>query len=160
MSWFSRLCALGCLLVITACGFEPVNRPEGTAQQLRNAVLVTEPAERDGFLLVRRLEERLGRSNAPRYRLSYNLNIETVGLGIDSVGNTNRFNLRGTASYVLSDIATRDPVASGTVNSFTGYAATDSTVATLASERDARERLMLILADQITARLLATGVPE
>jgi LPS-assembly lipoprotein len=45
-------------------------------------------------------------------------------------------------------------VTSGSVDNFTGYSATGTTVATLAAERDAQERLMTILADQIVTRLL------
>ena len=48
-------------------------------------------------------------------------------------------------------------MASGSETNFTGYSATGSTVETLAGERDAFERLMRILADQIAARLLATA---
>ena len=44
---------------------------------------------------------------------------------------------------------------SGTVQSFTSYSATGSTIATLAAQRDARARLMQILADQIAQRLAA-----
>ena len=45
--------------------------------------------------------------------------------------------------------------AKGEVENFTAYSTTGSTVETLAAERDARERLMMILASQITARLYA-----
>ena len=48
-------------------------------------------------------------------------------------------------------------VASGSETNFTGYSATSSTVETLAGERDAYKRLMRILADQISARLLASA---
>ena len=157
--WLSRRFLAFCVcLTLAACGFEPVNAPGGTGATLKNAVLVDEPTNRDAFLLVRRLEERFGRSDVPSYRLSYNLSISVTGLGIDSVGNTNRFNVLGTAGYVLADATTGEAVTSGTVNSFTAYSTTDSTVSTLASERDARERLMVILADQIIARVLAVDL--
>jgi len=64
----------------------------------------------------------------------------------------------GVAGYALSD-TTGTVLTSGTVNSFTGYSATGNTTVSLASERDARERLMIILGDQITARLLAAPLP-
>jgi LPS-assembly lipoprotein len=44
-------------------------------------------------------------------------------------------------------------VISGSVDNFTSYSATGTTVATLAAERDAQERLMIQLADQIFVRL-------
>ena len=49
----------------------------------------------------------------------------------------------------------RKVLLSGNVDSFTGYSATGTTVATRAAERDAYERLMTILADQIVTRLEA-----
>ena len=48
-------------------------------------------------------------------------------------------------------------VTSGTVDSFTGYSATGSTVATRAARADAEERLTTILADQIVTRLIAAA---
>jgi LPS-assembly lipoprotein len=52
-------------------------------------------------------------------------------------------------------------VRQGRVSDFTGFSATGSTVATLAAERDATARLMVILADQIVDRLVisASGLP-
>lgn len=145
---------------LSACGFRPVYGPGGTGSRLQNRVLVSEPNDRNTFLLVRRIEGRLGRSTDPAYALSVNLQMQVEGVGIDPEGTTNRFNLIGAAGYVLTDMTTGRPLTSGTVNSFTGYFAAGSTVETLASERDARERLMVILADQIVARLLSASLPE
>ena len=60
---------------------------------------------------------------------------------------------------MLTDTASGAQLGSGVVNSFTGYSATASTVVTLAAQRDAEERLMVILADQVVARLLSTPLP-
>lgn len=146
-------------VALTACGFTPVYGPGGTGTKLQNQVLVAAPENRSGFLLVRRIEERLGRASAPLYTLSLSLQTRQEGLGIDADGNTNRFNLIGVAGYALADQSGTD-LASGTVNSFTGFSATGNTAVTLAAERDAHERLMTILADQITARLLAAPLPS
>lgn len=154
MSLFDRRVLLMLPLALAACGFTPVYAPGGTGQSLQNAVLVKAPSDRSEFLLVQRLEERLGRATAPRFDLAVTLSTQTDSLGIDSAGNADRLSIIGTATYSLTDSATAAPVAEGSVNSFTGYSASDSTVATLAAERDAQERLMIILADQIIARLL------
>jgi LPS-assembly lipoprotein len=42
------------------------------------------------------------------------------------------------------------------VESFTAFSAAGSPVATQAAERDAEQRLMTILADQLVTRLIAT----
>ncbi len=156
---FSRRILLAGLAGLPACGFSPAYGPGATGSELRNSVLVTEPTTSETFLLVQRLEERLGAPTLPRYDLSVNLTTTTAGLGIDPEGDTLRFNTIGTAGYVLVDRQTGAQLASGTVNSFTGFSASDSTVATLASQRDSVERLMVIIADQIVARLVSVDLP-
>ena len=72
-----------------------------------------------------------------------------------SQGNPN--SIIGAAGYSLTRKSDGVVVASGSETNFTGYSATGSTVETLAGERDAYKRLMRILADQISARLLASA---
>ena len=155
MSSCNRRTFLMAPLALAACGFQPVYGPGGTGTKLQNKVQVSAPSDQRTYLLGRRIEERLGRATAPQYFLSLTLSTGVVGLGIDPAGNTNRYNLVGTAGYVLTDAASGTQVTSGTVNSFTGYFASGSTVETLAAERDARERLMVVIGDQIVSRLLA-----
>ncbi len=150
--WCSRRLVL-CAPLLAACGFTPVYGPNGNASALQNRVLVQEPTTRAGYLLVQHLETQLGRPDAPAYHLSLELSQNSEGLAIDAEGNINRYNLIGEVAYILRDAATNAQIASGTVRGFTGYSATGSTVETLASEKDAQERLMVILSDQITMRL-------
>jgi len=145
-------------MALAACGFAPVYGPGATGSKLQDNVRVAAPEDRNSFLLVRRIEERLGRAATPTYTLSLSLETREEGLGIDPDGNIDRFNLIGVAGYALSD-STGNVLTSGTVNSFTGYSATGTTTVSLAAERDARERLMVILGDQITARLLSATLP-
>ena len=158
MSLFSRRALLGLPLVLAACGFTPVYGTGGAGNSLQNSVEVAELTTVDGYLVVRRLEERLGRARTPTYRLSLTLTTEREGLAVNSENNTNRFNIIGEAEYVLVEQATGRVVTSGEVDNFTGSSATGTTVATLASERDARERLMVLLADQIVVRLLSADL--
>ncbi|MBD3665668.1 LPS assembly lipoprotein LptE [Sulfitobacter aestuariivivens] len=155
---WSRRTALLAPLALAACGFQPVYGPGGSGAALRNRVLVDAPEDRESFLLVRELEERLGRAAVPAYGLSLTIATTQEGLAIDPEGNTRRFNLLGAVDYALSDLATGQVVTSGRVENFTGYSATGTTVATLAAEEDAQERLMNILADQIVTRLITTGI--
>ena len=46
-------------------------------------------------------------------------------------------------------------LATGQVDNFTSYSASGTTVATLAAQRDAEARLMVILADQVINKLTA-----
>ncbi|MEH6644498.1 LPS assembly lipoprotein LptE [Sulfitobacter sp.] len=160
MSLYNRRTLLALPLALAACGFTPVYGPDGAGTKLRGQVLVQEPSTQAGYLLTRHLEARLGRSGAePRYALDLAIATEEDGLAINSAGDTTRFNLIGEVVYALRDILTGTIVSSGTVENFTAYSATGTTVATLAAERDAVERLMVILGDQITARLYAVDLP-
>ncbi len=155
---WSRRTALLAPLALAACGFQPVYGTGGTGNALRNRVLVQAPDDRDSYLLVRELEERLGRAQTPAYELSLEIAKIEEDLAIDPAGDTRRFQLLGAAKYALTDTTTGRIVASGTVENFVGYSATGSTVATLAAEQDAQERLMTILADQVVNRLYAADI--
>jgi LPS-assembly lipoprotein len=159
MSLLDRRTLLLAPLALAACGFQPVYGPGGSGTALQNHVLVDEPDDRDSYLLTREIEERLGRANPARFGLALNIATTEEGLAIDLAGNTTRYNLLGAVDYALRDLTTGQIVTSGTVENFTGYSATGSTVATLASAQDAQERLMSILADQILARLYTTQIP-
>ncbi|MEM8655393.1 MAG: LPS assembly lipoprotein LptE [Pseudomonadota bacterium] len=152
------LVALALILTVAACGFEPVYGPGGAGTQLQNRVLVDKPIDREGFLLVRQLEERLGRAGDPAYRLSLELAVGEEARAIDPDGDIRRFHVIGEALYSLSDTSSGAIVRSGAVDNFVGYSATGTTVATLAAKRDATERLMTILADEIVLQLQASDL--
>lgn len=149
----ARICALVLTLALAGCGFQPVYGPGGAGTALQNRVLVDPPRDREGFLLVRQLEERLGRAGDAAYRLGVEMTLTQEDRAIDPDGDIRRFHVIGTATYTLTDSGTGAVVRSDTVNSFVGYSATGTTVATLAAQRDAQERLMTILADQIVVQL-------
>ena len=158
MSWSRRsLLCLPLLAAVAACGFTPVYGPGAQGRGLLNSIEVQEQTSREGFLLVRQLEERLGRATEPQYRLTLDLTTSEAGLAVDPAGDIERFHVVGGLNYALISDATGTEVLSGHVNDFTGYSSSGSPVATLASRRDAYERLMVILADQVTARLIATA---
>lgn len=144
-------------LALVACGFTPAYGPGGPAQGIQSSIRVADPSDKNAFDLVERLEERLGRPNASRFDLTYTIKTTATGVGITPDNAITRYNLNGTIDWVLTNRATNARVTGGQVHSFTSYSATGSTVAGLAAQEDAARRLMRILADQITARLLATS---
>ncbi|MGB5863864.1 MAG: LPS assembly lipoprotein LptE [Sulfitobacter sp.] len=159
MSLFNRRALLSLPLVLCACGFTPVFAPGGAGAQLRGQVLVQEPSDQASFLLTRHMETRLGRSGgAARYALDLAVSTGQAGLAINPAGEITRFNLIGNARFALRDTTSGNVITSGTVDNFTAYSATGTTVAALAAEEDALERLMVILGDQITARLFSTDL--
>ena len=145
-------------LALAACGFSPVYGPGGNGQILQNRVLVDPPGTQDSYLLVRELEERLGRANDPAFGLTMNMHISVARLAIDREGDTGRFNRIGVVDYSLRDLATGQIVTSGKVENFVGYSGTGTTVETLAGELDAQKRLMNVMADQIVTRLYAADL--
>ena len=125
---------------------------------MQNRVLVDQPNDRSGYLLVQQLETRLGRAGDPAFRLAVDLNVREESLTRGPDGDIRRFHLIGNATYSLSDSATGAVVVTDKLDTFVAYSATGTTVATLAARRDAQQRLMIILADQIVLRLQASDL--
>jgi len=155
MSSFSRRYVLGAAIALSGCGFTPAYGPAGGAQKLQGTVLVDAPTDRDTYLMTQSLEERLGRSQNAAYGLSYALTLNEERMAVTGNNITTRFNVVGKATYALRDLASGAVLTNGIVDSFTGYSADSTTVATLSAKGDARARVISILADQITNRLIA-----
>lgn len=157
MSWSDRrIFLLTGLAALAGCGFAPAYAPGGAGSALRGAVALADPKDRDGFDFFARLEDRLGRATAPRFRLDWSVQADPVGAGITPTGAITRYTLKGQARFALTAEGGAT-VSSGTVESFTSWSTSGSTVATLTAEQDARRRLMVILADQVVARLIAAA---
>jgi LPS-assembly lipoprotein len=152
-----RLFGLTALGALAACGFTPVYGPGGGGTALQNKILVDEPGTREAYLVTREFEQRLGRASDAQYGLSLDITVREEAIAISSDNVTTRYNLIGELTYALRDLGTQQVVNTGKVNSFTGYSASGTSVATQAAERDARARLMQILTDQMITRLVATA---
>ena len=145
-------------LALAGCGFEPVNGVSSKSQMLRNTVLVQAPTNRVEFELVRNLEVQLGQATSKFYDLRYKLNVDEDIIIVSAAQEINRFSLVGVLEYSLVDSG-GVVLLSNTAKSFTGYSATGSTVATQRSKRDAYDRLMMILAKQVSNLLLTSDRP-
>lgn len=167
MSLYSRRWVLIAGLALAGCGFTPVYGPSGVAAGLKGSVAVETPTNKDDFDLVKQLELRLGVADVAKYRLSYSLSVSRDGVGVTPAQEIIRYNLVGKVNFSLLD-QNGVTVTSGSVNNFTSYSvdpvnvtsdppSTNSTMSTLAARRDARTRLMVILADQIVTRLAVTA---
>lgn len=154
--WLSKLLLI-CAMALAACGFTPAYAPGGGGAALQNAVLAAEPRDKAAFDLVERLEERLGPSDRPLYGLAYKITQTPYGVGLTTDNAITRYNLTGVVEWELTDVMTGERLTGGKSENFTSYSATGSTVAGLAAQEDASQRLMRILADQIVTQLLATS---
>lgn len=146
-------------LPLAGCGFRPAFAPGGPAADLFDHVAVDPPTDKNGFDLVERLEERLGRTRAPAFLLGYRIDTKVTPLAITSSNAITRYNIAGSVSYTLRDTADR-MVAEGKVTNFTAYSASGTPVSTAAAEADAYKRLMTVLADAIVTRLIAARAAQ
>ena len=147
-----RSFCIGAPLVLGACGFAPLHN--GAAK--RGQIAFDPPTDRVSFDLRNALEDRLGTAQSPLFKLSYKTEIREDGVGITTDQVTTRFNVIGQTQYTLRRLSDDSVVTSGVVDSFTSYAATGTTVATQTEQLDAQRRLVVILADQMTTRLLVS----
>ncbi len=152
-----RAALIGVTLGLAGCGFSPVYAPGGQGDGLQGLILADAPDNRNAFDFVARFEERLGTGANARYTLRYKIQTRSEGVGITPAAETTRFNLFGAVTFAVIDPETDRQVTAGFVETFTGYSTTRFTVATQTAERDARERLMTILADQVVTRLISTA---
>lgn len=155
--WSSSRRTLLILPLLAACGFVPAYGPQGGAMALRGRVATQDPTDRLSYDLVNRIEERLGRAEAPRWRLDYAITTKRTGVGVTTENAVTRYNLTGAVDWKLVALADGVMVLDGRAESFTSWSATGSTVAVLAAEEDAGLRLMRILGDQIATRLVAAA---
>lgn len=144
--------------LLSACGFTPVYKQDGAASGLFNQMTFTVVEGRFGFELRERLIERLGMA-APdaRYRLTFDLDIESRDLVVNETKDVIRYNLTGVAKYSVTDRTTNALLFRDTVKSLTAYSATSDTYPTTVAERAANIRLVRSLADLMVARLSITA---
>lgn len=143
---------------LAACGFTPVHGTGEAGGALRDRLRIEPPDTRLGFVLVARLEDRLGRAAAPTHVLTWDVETSDRDLAITGTDDITRVNITGTLTFAVTEAGSDARVQSGEVSTFTAYSTTGSPVATAAARRDAQDRLMVALADQLVSRLLA-GAP-
>lgn len=154
----ARLAALAlCGLVLAGCGFRPLyggkSDSPGLAAELAT-VEIAPIADRTGQLLRNALEQRMERAGGNR-RKAYTLVVEvdetTEGLGLGRDATVTRANLVVTANFELRQNGTM--IWSGQSRSAAAYNILTQQYATVASERDSRDRAVAQVADDITRRL-------
>ncbi|MEM8803880.1 MAG: LPS assembly lipoprotein LptE [Pseudomonadota bacterium] len=147
------------VLSLAGCGFTPVHAPGGAASDLRGRIDVAAPRDEEGFALVKRLEDRLGLPQGADLALTASIRISEDAVGFLPDGEISRFNVVGRVDWRLTRLADGDKISDGSETSFTSYSATSTTVATTFAQRDARRRLMVILADRIVSDLFSQELP-
>ncbi|UOA16650.1 MULTISPECIES: hypothetical protein [Sulfitobacter] len=135
---------------LAGCGFTPIYGTGSSISQTLSDIQVAPPGNREEYLFVRGMEERLTRNSQAQKTLRYNLSLSEVGLDIRDVS---RSQVIGKVNYQLFDEADGKVLASGAVESFTSFS-TDDDFPTL-MRNSAQERLINILVDRVMSDLTA-----
>ncbi len=160
--WWSepalRLSAtLGLVLGLGACGFTPLYDPGTEARALQGRIDVPVISGAAGFVMREQLQNRLGQAVDPAYVLEVDLALDTTGIALTTDNVTTRFQVVGTAEFLLVPVGGGDPVLGDIVEAVASYSAPESqSVSAFASrvaERNAELRVARTMADRIATRI-------
>lgn len=140
-------------LLLAACGFAPAYAPGGPGDRLRGRVAVETPETPDGTRLRAALEDRLGPPGPDAALLAVEPAVATVQEGVLPDRPPARERFDGRAAWRLAG-PTGAVLARGEAEGFTGATIAGPAVSVRAAGQDARERLMVLLADRIVGQLL------
>lgn len=156
---FTGAALLAGLFLLGACGFRPLY---GTAEDGSSAfdeletVQVAPLPDRTGQRLHNLLRDRInprGQPQAPKYILQITLSEDLENLAIEQDETATRANLKLSARFSLVSVEGGQVVFRGGSNSVNSYNIVDSQFATFVSERDARDRALRELSEDIRLRL-------
>jgi len=152
MLLFSRRKFLVGLFFLTGCGYTPVRGTGSKVKKLYSSVFVQAPKDRVEFELVKNLEKHFGKATSRQYAFNYTLRIKEEKAVVSASQTLERYSLVGSLKYSLIK-KDGEVVLANTAKSFTAYSATGTALATERAKRDAQDRLMVILAEQVLNRI-------
>ena len=152
MLLFSRRKFLVGSFFLTGCGYTPVHGTDSKVKKLYNSVFVQAPKDRVEFELVKNLEKQFGKATSRQYAFNYTLRIKEEKAVVSASQTLERYSLVGSLKYSLIK-KDGEVVLTNTAKSFTAYSATGTALATERAKRDAQDRLMVILAEQVLNRI-------
>ena len=144
-------------LPVAGCGVQPAYGTRGVANVLQGQIRIQDPTDEASYALVEQLDRRLSGAGTPVYELRYAITTRRESLSVTEDEITTSYNVFGSVDFQVVDLRTKQIATQGTVRNFATYSASANTVATRASEDDAQKRLMVILADDLTTRLIASA---
>ncbi|GEM_PF-593413 len=146
------------LAPLAGCGFTPLFDSGGAAAGIFGMLRFNLIESREGFLLLDRLESRFGAAgNDAVYDVKIELIIEEKKLTLTAATSLERVTVNGAAILTVVDTRADAEVFADKLRETTGYTSSSETAVTVSSRRDARDRLVNALADQIVNRLAATA---
>jgi len=158
MSWYRAVAAVGALVFVGACGFEPLYGQKSGSSVVADlaATKVDLIEDRIGQQLRNTLVEEIapgGAPQSPRYLLEVKLqeNKSTLAIRLDET--TSRAVLELQAKFMLRRINDGQVLYDGLSRATTSYNVVNSDFATVSAEADARRRAIRVLGDDIKLRL-------
>ncbi len=169
MSWYRTIVIVGLLVMLQACGFQPLYQRDQAGLSAGSAfesIRVRPIVDRVGQELRNHLYDALtprGQPVDPEWELSVTLTESIEQISVEQTSFSTRANLRLTGSYSLSPVGESDRSVtdgesedighSGSVEVISSYNILDSEYATLIAERDARSRAVAIMSNDIRRQL-------
>ncbi|MHA1113017.1 MAG: LPS assembly lipoprotein LptE [Alphaproteobacteria bacterium] len=146
------------VLALAGCGFQPLygERPQGSVAAVLAQVQIDLISDRLGQRLHNALRDRMiprGGPARPLYRLRVAVNESKRRLAIHKDETTARASLQVSAIFEIFDAGSGAALMKGKARATSSYNVLDSDFATLSAERDAQERAVRVLADEITVRV-------
>jgi LPS-assembly lipoprotein len=144
------------ILALGGCGLRPMyaGGSSGPVARSLSDISVAPIPDRAGWLTRNALMDRLGGENpGAAYRLEVDLDDDISGFGIRGDRSVTRERRTLRARYRLVQKSTGLVLLDATAGSDAGIDVVSSPYATVAAEQTALERLSLVVADQIVARL-------
>ena len=152
--WLSRLIVAAGLLLLTGCSGLEI-KSLGQALYERNAVIeVVQSSGRNGQLYSRQLRSRLAYVEASAtHSVSTSLSVSSAATLSVRGSNSDLKKKTMTATFFLTDLATGETVLDETLSASATLGTVSAQFAQLRSDRHADERLAMLLADRVAARL-------
>ena len=148
--------AVLCAPLVAGCALRPVyaGGASGPVASTLSAISVASIPNRAGWLMRNALVDRLGGENkSAAYRLEVDLDDDISGFGIRGDRSITRERRQLRARYRLVQVSSGLVLLDATAGSDAGIDVVSSPYATVAAEQTALERLSVVVADQIVARL-------
>ena len=161
---FIVLCTLllPAILLLNACGFQPVygshhsHIENGIVVDGLGAVHIATIPDRSGQILRQELQQRFytgPRAETPRYELRVKLRENKIDLGVRKDAVVTRAQYRFQATYSLVNAQNGQLIRNGHSRATASYNILDNEFATDISAKDARERGLTLIADEITTQI-------
>ncbi|MFD2204893.1 LPS assembly lipoprotein LptE [Kiloniella antarctica] len=148
------------IIILSACGFQPVYRKNAetgyASNQYLQTVRITPIPDRPGQILHNMLRDRmnpLGQPRQPLYSLNTIVEESTKGLAVRLDNTVSRTNLTIVVKYTLIKLSNRSSVYTGTARATNSFDELDDPYTNLVAEDTARERVLRQVADDISLQL-------